>query len=260
MLVDKDGKICMDCFSFYVMVGLLCFKDDFDVVIGNDFDVDCYGVVIKDGLMNFNYYFVVMIEYLFQNCFGWQFSVGVGKMLVSLVFIDWVVVGLGWWFVEVLVGFKYFVEGLFLGEFGFGGEELVGVSFLRFDGGVWSIDKDGLIFGLFVVEMMVWMGKMFFECLCDLIVCYGEMVYSWVDVFVNVEQKKVLLNFLFEQVMVIMLVGDFIIVKLICVFGNDVVIGGFKVIIEYVWFVVWFSGIEDVYKIYGESFWGEEYL
>lgn len=62
MCRDKDGKLCMDCLSVYVMVGLIELKDDFDLVWGNDFDFDCYGIVcLSVGLMNFNYYFVVVI-------------------------------------------------------------------------------------------------------------------------------------------------------------------------------------------------------
>ena len=43
------------------------------------------------------------------------------------------------------VGFKWFVDGLLDGSLGFGGEESAGASFLRRDGSVWTTDKDGII-------------------------------------------------------------------------------------------------------------------
>lgn len=67
MILDWDGKICMDCFFFYVMVSLVKIKDYYDIVFGNDIDGDCYGIVIFSvGLMNFNYFFFVVIWYLFS--------------------------------------------------------------------------------------------------------------------------------------------------------------------------------------------------
>lgn len=42
--------------------------------------------------------------------------------------------------------------------------------------------------------------------------------------------------------------------------GNDRPIGGLKVVAENGWFAARPSGTEDVYKIYAESFLGEEHL
>lgn len=160
MFLDKDGKICMDCLFFYVMINFIVLKDDYDIGIGNDFDYDCYGIVIFDGLMNLNYFLVVVIDYLLNNC-EWLNDVVIGKMFVFSGMIDKVVVCNNCEVKEVLVGFKWFVEGLSKGIFVFGGEESVGVLFLCFDGMVWNIDKDGFILGLLVVEILVVMGKIF---------------------------------------------------------------------------------------------------
>lgn len=73
--------------------------------------------------------------------------------------IDRVVDALGRKLVEVPVGFKWFVDGLHDGSFGFGGEESAGASFLRFDGTPWSTDKDGIIMCLLAAEITAITGK-----------------------------------------------------------------------------------------------------
>ena len=260
MPVDKDGKIRMDCSSPYAMAGLLRLKDDFDVAIANDPDADRHGIVTRAGLMNPNHYLAVMIEYLFQHRPGWHPGAGVGKTLVSSALIDRVAAGLGRRLVEVPVGFKYFVEGLLSGELGFGGEESAGASFLRLNGGAWSTDKDGLIPGLLAAEMTARTGQTPAERFRDLTARYGETAYSRVDAPANAEQKKVLSNLSPEQVTATTLAGDPITAKLTRAPGNDAAIGGLKVSTEHAWFAARPSGTEDVYKIYGESFRGEEHL
>ncbi len=60
---------------------------------------------------------------------------------------------------ETPVGFKWFVEGLGSGNFGFAGEESAGASFLKRDGTVWTTDKDGPIMGLLAAEIMAKRGR-----------------------------------------------------------------------------------------------------
>jgi phosphoglucomutase len=146
MTVDKDGKIRMDCSSPYAMAGLIQLKDQFDVAFGNDPDYDRHGIVTRSaGLMNPNHYLAVAINYLFQNRPDWPAHAAVGKTLVSSSIIDRVAAALGRRLAEVPVGFKWFVDGLLSGAYGFGGEESAGASFLRMDGSVWTTDKDGII-------------------------------------------------------------------------------------------------------------------
>lgn len=99
------------------------------------------------------------INYLFQHRPQWGKEVAVGKTLVSSAMIDRVVDALGRKLVEVPVGFKWFVDGLHDGSFGFGGEESAGASFLRFDGTPWSTDKDGIIMCLLAAEITAVTGK-----------------------------------------------------------------------------------------------------
>ena len=260
MRVDRDGKIRMDCSSPWAMAGLLDLKDDFDVAIGNDPDADRHGIVTRDGLMNPNHYLAVMIDYLFQNRPGWRGDAAIGKTLVSSALIDRVGAGIGRKVVEVPVGFKYFVEGLLDGSFGFGGEESAGASFLRLNGGAWSTDKDGLIPGLLAAEMTAKTGKTPSERFRELTEKYGSTAYDRIDAPATPEQKNILKNLSPEQVTATTLAGDPITAKLTRAPGNGEPIGGLKVVTDQAWFAARPSGTEDVYKIYAESFRGEDHL
>src|SRR5712691_798378 len=154
MPLDWDGKIRMDCSSPYAMASLIGLKDRFDVAFGNDADSDRHGIVTPGaGLLNPNHYLAVAIAYLFRNRPGWRADAAVGKTLVSSSMIDRVARALGRRVVEVPVGFKWFVDGLLDGSFGFGGEESAGAAFLRTDGTAWTTDKDGIILDLLAAEI-----------------------------------------------------------------------------------------------------------
>ncbi|SEI83497.1 phosphoglucomutase [Deinococcus reticulitermitis] len=260
MSVDKDGKIRMDCSSPYAMAGLLGLKDSFDVAIGNDPDADRHGIVTRQGLTNPNHYLAVMIDYLFGHRPGWSADAAIGKTLVSSALIDRVGAGLGRRVVEVPVGFKYFVGGLLDGSFGFGGEESAGASFLRLDGRAWSTDKDGLIPGLLAAEITARTGQTPSERFAALTGKYGETAYDRQDAPATSAQKKVLANLSPEAVTATTLAGDPITARLTRAPGNGESIGGLKVVTEQAWFAARPSGTEDVYKIYGESFRGEQHL
>ena len=140
MTVDKDGKIRMDCSSPYAMASLIKLKDQFAIAFGNDPDYDRHGIVTRSsGLLNPNHYLAVAINYLFQNRPSWRDDAAVGKTLVSSSMIDRVTAALGRRLAEVPVGFKWFVDGLLDGSYGFGGEESAGAAFLRQDGTVWTL-------------------------------------------------------------------------------------------------------------------------
>src|SRR5262249_10208002 len=146
--------------SPYAMAGLIHLKDRFDISFGNDPDSDRHGIVTKSvGLMDPNYYLAVAIWYLFQHRPGWPADAAVGKTLVSSAMIDRVAQHLQRKLVEVPVGFKWFVDGLLSGAYGFGGEESAGASFLRRDGTVWTTDKDGIILDLLAAEITAVTGR-----------------------------------------------------------------------------------------------------
>ncbi|HEY5715014.1 MAG TPA: phosphoglucomutase (alpha-D-glucose-1,6-bisphosphate-dependent), partial [Psychromonas sp.] len=221
MTLDKDGKIRMDCSSPYAMASLINLKDKFDVAIANDPDYDRHGIVTKSsGLLNPNHYLAVAINYLFTHRSGWSKDAKVGKTLVSSSMIDRVVGQLGRQMSEVPVGFKWFVDGLFDGSFGFGGEESAGASFLRKDGTVWSTDKDGIILALLAAEIIAVTGRDPGEHYAEFAEKFGSPVYTRFDAPASPEQKAVLANLNADMVEAETLAGEKITAKLTHAPGN----------------------------------------
>ena len=261
MTLDWDEKIRMDCSSPYAMASLIESAGDYDLCFGNDPDADRHGIVTPDGgLMNPNHYLAVAIDYLFQNRPVWGAEVAVGKTLVSSSLIDRVVARLGRKLVEVPVGFKWFVDGLADGSVGFGGEESAGASFLRMDGTAWSTDKDGILLCLLAAEITAKTGETPSQRHAKLVDELGASSYARVDAPATPEQKAVLKKLSASDVTATTLAGDPITGKFTEAPGNGAAIGGLKVTTDDAWFAARPSGTEDVYKIYAESFKGDEHL
>ena len=260
MCIDRDGKIRMDCSSPYAMAGLISLKDDFDIAWGNDPDYDRHGIVCHSGLMNPNHYLSAAINYIYTHRDNWPKSAMVGKTVVSSNLMNRVAEGLGRKAYEVPVGFKWFVPGLFDKSLAFGCEESAGASFLRKDGSVWTTDKDGIIASLLSAEMLAVTGKDPSEHYNALIEKYGRPYYDRVDAPANPAQKSALKKLDPSAVEASELAGEKIIDKLTCAPGNGAAIGGLKVVTENGWFAARPSGTENVYKIYMESFKGEDHL
>ncbi|GAB6909076.1 phosphoglucomutase [Desulfosarcina cetonica] len=261
MTLDKDGKIRMDCSSPHAMQRLIGLKDQFDVAFGNDTDVDRHGIVTRSsGLLNPNHFLAVAIWYLFQNRPDWPPTAAIGKTLVSTSMIDRVAVHLGKPLSEVPVGFKWFVEGLISGAYGFGGEESAGASFLRRDGSVWTTDKDGIIMDLLAAEITARTGQDPGEIYRDLEARFGASVYARIDAPATAAQKAVLEKLSPEMITQSELAGEPIVAKLTHAPGNQAAIGGLKVVTANGWFAARPSGTEEIYKIYAESFKGQAHL
>ncbi len=261
MTVDRDGKVRMDCSSPYAMASLVALKDDFDIAFGNDPDYDRHGIVTQSaGLLNPNHYLAVAINYLFSHRTEWRAEAAIGKTLVSSSMIDRVAEKLNRDLQEVPVGFKWFVDGLVDGSYGFGGEESAGASFLRKDGTVWTTDKDGIILCLLACEIFAVTGKDPGEHYQELVAAFGNPVYDRIDAPASREEKAKLAALSPEQVTAETLAGEPITAKLTHAPANGAAIGGLKVCTESGWFAARPSGTEDIYKIYAESFKGEEHL
>jgi len=261
MTVDKDGKIRMDCSSPYAMAGLISHRQRFDIAFGNDPDYDRHGIVTREaGLLNPNHYLAVAVWYLFQNRPGWRPESAVGKTLVSSSMIDRVAKHLGRKLSEVPVGFKWFVDGLIDGSYGFGGEESAGASFLRKDGTVWTTDKDGIIMDLLAAEITAKLGQDPAQVYQELTQRFGSPIYERLDAPATPDQKAAFKKLTPDMVGADQLAGESIIAKLTKAPGNNAEIGGLKVVTENGWFAARPSGTEDIYKIYAESFKGREHL
>ncbi|MGY0387627.1 phosphoglucomutase (alpha-D-glucose-1,6-bisphosphate-dependent) [Nocardioides sp. WG-D5] len=265
MPLDWDGKIRMDCSSPSAMAELVRFLEstpEFDIATGNDADSDRHGIVTRDaGLMNPNHFLAVAIDHLFGGARpDWPATARIGKTLVSSSMIDRVAGALDKPLVEVPVGFKWFVPGLIDGSFGFGGEESAGASFLRFDGTVWTTDKDGIILALLASEILARTGKSPSQRYAELVAAHGEPAYARIDAPASREEKAKLAALSPDAVTATTLAGEEITAKLTEAPGNGAAIGGLKVTTESAWFAARPSGTEDVYKIYAESFRGPDHL
>jgi phosphoglucomutase len=236
-------------------------KDRFDLAFACDTDHDRHGVVTRGaGLLNPNHYLSAAIWYLFANRPGWSAQAGVGKTMVSSAMIDRVTAQLGRKLFEVPVGFKWFVDGLLSGALGFGGEESGGASLLRRDGTVWTTDKDGIVMGLLAAEMTARTGQDPGEIYRGLTERFGAPVYQRIDAPATPEQKERLLALSAAEVPPGDLAGDPIESILTHAPSNGAPLGGLKVSTRRGWFAARPSGTENVYKIYAESFAGEEHL
>ncbi len=261
MTLDWDGKIRMDCSSPYAMASLIALKDRYDIAFACDTDHDRHGIVTpSSGLLNPNHYLAVAIDYLFRNRPQWKPDTGVGKTLVSSSIIDRLTADLGRRLVEVPVGFKWFVDGLLNGSLGFGGEESAGASFLRKDGSPWSTDKDGLIMGLLSAEITAKTGEDPGQRYVKLTQKFGAPVYERIDAPASPDEKEILSKLSPQQVSAKELAGEPIEAMLTTAPGNGAPIGGLKVVTKNGWFAARPSGTENVYKIYAETFLGQEHL
>jgi phosphoglucomutase len=261
MTADWDGKIRMDCSSPYAMASLIQMRDRFDVAFANDTDADRHGIVTRSGgLMNPNHFLATAIAYLMGHRPQWGRDTAIGKTIVSSSIIDRVAKKLNRKLVETPVGFKWFVEGLGSGSFGFAGEESAGASFLKRDGTVWTTDKDGIVMGLLAAEMMAKTGRdpsQLFTALTDEL---GVPFYERIDVAATPKQKNALKALGPEQLGMKELAGEPVRAVRTKAPGNDQPFGGIKVETESGWFAARPSGTEDVYKIYAESFRNQDHL
>jgi phosphoglucomutase len=261
MTVDHDGKIRMDPSSPYAMARLVELKDRFRVAFANDPDSDRHGIVTRSaGLLNPNHYLAVAIRYLLTHRPHWPTHAAVGKTLVSSSLIDRVVEKLGRRVLEVPVGFKWFVSGLFDGSCCFGGEESAGASFLRHDGTVWTTDKDGPIMDLLAAEITACTGKDPGEHYQEIAAEFGTSCYTRIDAPATAAQKARLRKLSPDDVKEQTLAGERITAKLTTAPGNNAPIGGLKIATASGWFAARPSGTENIYKIYAESFKGAAHL
>jgi phosphoglucomutase len=261
MTLDWDGKIRMDPSSAFAMRRLIAMKDDYDIAFACDTDHDRHGVVARGiGLLPSNHYLSVAIDYLYRHRPQWGTHAGVGKTVVSTAMIDRVAARLGRHLLEVPVGFKWFADGLLDGSLGLGCEESAGASFLRRDGSTWATDKDGITAALLSAEITARTGRdpgLAYRALCDDL---GEVFADRREAKANAAQKRALSQLSASQIGAATLAGEAITGVLERAPGNGAPIGGIKAVSTGGWFAARPSGTEDIYKIYAESFRGEDHL
>ena len=174
--------------------------------------------------------------------------------------IDRVAKKLGREVYEVPVGFKWFSDGLFSGELGFGGEESAGASFLRKDGSVWTTDKDGIIMTLLSAEILAKTKKDLALIYAEFEKEFGKAYYERIDAPASKKEKEILKNIEPKDIKEKNLGGEEIEHIYSRASGNGAKIGGLKITTKNGWVALRPSGTEDIYKIYAESFKSSEHL
>ena len=260
MTADWDGKIRMDCSSPFAMARLIGLRDRFDLAVGNDTDADRHGIVTPAGLMKPNHYLAAAIAYLFDHRPEWEARCGIGKTMVSSAMIDRVAARLGRRLVEVPVGFKWFVDGLFTGALGFAGEESAGASLLRRDGSVWTTDKDGIALALLAAEIKARSGRDPAQLYQGLTEEFGQSWYERIDTPATPQEMDALREVTAERIHATQLGGEPIESVLTKAPGGGAALGGIKVSAASGWFAARPSGTEPLFKIYAESFRSADHL
>jgi phosphoglucomutase len=261
MALDWDGRIRMDPSSRFVMAPLIEQAHRFDLTLACDTDHDRHGIVTRDGgLLATNHYHCVAIDYLLRERPRWPGTTAIGKTVVGSVLIDRVVARHGRKLLEMPVGFKWFVDDLFDGTLGFAGEESAGASFSRMDGKVWTTDKDGIAVALLAAEICARSGRTLDALYRSISAELGAPSATRIDAAATPAQKQQLAQLSARAMAGHELAGEPIIATLDRAPGNDALIGGIKVVTANAWFAARPSGTEDVYKIYAESFLGDDHL
>jgi len=88
----------------------------------------------------------------------------------------------------------------------------------------------------------------------------GDPLYACLDTPATPEQKAIIQQLTPQHIQLAELAGEKILAVLTTAPGNGSPIGGLKVITEHGWFAARPSGTEAIYKIYAESFLGEDHL
>ncbi len=258
--LDHDGKIRMDCSSPYAMSQLLKLKDRYDVAFACDPDSDRHGIVCPTGLMNPNHYLCVAADYLYRTRTAWSGESSLGKTVVTTALLGKIAADLKRPLLDVPVGFKWFVEGLFTGTCAFGCEESAGASFLRKNGRVWSTDKDGIIMGLLAAELYAATGKNPANYYTSLTARYGAPIYERMDSPADPAIKAALKGLKAESINLRELAGFPVTKVFTHAPGNNGPIGGIKIETEKGWFAARPSGTENICKLYCEGFNGPEHF
>lgn len=261
MTLDWDGKIRMDCSSPYAMAGLVARREQFDIAFANDTDADRHGIVCRsDGLLAPNQYLVAACAYLLAHRPLWTGGAAIGATMVSSAMIGRMARRFGRDLYETPVGFKWFSTGLLEGRLAFAGEESAGATFLKRDGSVWTTDKDGLVLGLLAAELTARTGldpKQFYDERSSPL---GGAWYARTDAAASKAERDLLGALTADRLQLQRLAGEAVDAVLDKAPGNGQPLGGVKVVSEGGWFAARPSGTEDVYKIYAESFRGEDHL
>lgn len=213
-------------------------KGEFDLAIATDGDADRIGVIRPGGEFVSPGTLLSLIMIHFVEDLGRKGSVVTTLSNTALIFK--VAQALKLPIHETPVGFKHICEIMRRENVLIGGEESGGIGFQDY-----LFERDGLLSGLLILEMMAMRGKTFDTILREVENRYGKYFYSRQDIQFPLEYKQKLMN-QFTRRPLDQINGC----KVIRTQSDD----GFKFVLEgESWLLFRFSGTEPLLRIYAES-------
>ncbi len=213
-------------------------KGKFDIGLVTDGDADRLGVILPDGKVLSGHKVMTLLLLHLLNSRGLEG--GVVQTICGTALIDKICEKYGLKSYQTAVGFKYIAEIINNEDILIGGEETGGVAFKG-----WLPERDGILSGLLVLEMIASSGKDLKGILREIDKEYGTYIYKRFDMKYSQEKKKKLLSKLektnFKEVL-----GK----KVVDVKSFD----GYKFVrSDGSWFMLRPSGTEPKLRVYSEG-------
>lgn len=151
--------------------------------LATDADGDRFGIVDEEGRVVLpNLILAALLDYLIEKK-GWKG--GIARSVSTTHLIDRIARAHGLPLYKTPVGFKFLADLWLQDKIMFGGEESAAVALARH-----LPEKDGIIAGLLVAEMIASTGRRLSEIITDLFAKYGERIGLQKDIPVNPERAR----------------------------------------------------------------------
>jgi len=217
----------------------------YDIGIATDGDADRLGIALPDGsLLTGHKVMTLLFLHLLEDR---SMKGGVVQTLCGTFLIEKICKKYGLKMYETPVGFKYICELMLKEDILIGGEETGGVAFKN------SIpERDGVLSGLLILEMMVMRKKKIMKILDDIDREYGTYEYRRLDLKCPDDKKAKLMELLKSDPP-----KEILGKKIIAENRKD----GYKFICEdYSWLMMRLSGTEPILRVYAEASTGKKAL
>lgn len=213
-------------------------KEKYGICIVNDGDADRIGAVIPGGkFMGAGQIMALLLLHFIEDR---KWKGGVVKTVSNTTLIDLIAKKYDLKLYETPVGFKYICRLMLDKDILIGGEESGGIGVKGY-----MPERDGMLLGALLIEMMAYRKKGILEILKDVEKEYGAFKYQRIDMDYSDEKKKKLMEMLKTNPP-----------KQVC--GKDVKeiksFDGHKFIMgDNSWLILRLSGTEPILRIYAEA-------
>jgi len=213
-------------------------KSNYDICIVNDGDADRIGAVTPGGkFMGAGQIMALLLLHFIEDR---HWKGGVVKTVSNTTLIDLIAKKYGLKLYETPVGFKYICRLMLDEDILIGGEESGGIGVKGY-----MPERDGMLLGVLLVEMMAHRKKGILEIIKDVEKEYGSFRYQRIDMDYPDDKKKKLMELLKTNPL-----------KQVC--GKNVKetksFDGYKFIMDdNSWLILRLSGTEPILRIYAEA-------